>query len=63
MTKDPNRFWWLSLVMVMVCTAGLWAFQRVVFPATFGGVGLAVGFVLGTAFAALLEDWIDHNSE
>ena len=63
MEKDPNRFWWLSLLLVALCTVGLWLFQRSVFPATFGGVGLAVGFVLGTAFAALLEDWIDQNSE
>jgi hypothetical protein len=63
MEKDPNRFWWLSLLLVAICTVGLWLFQRSVFPATFGGVGLAVDFVLGTAFAALLEDWIDQNSD
>ena len=63
MEKDPNRFWWLSLVLVVSCAVGLWLFQRAMFPRTFGGVGLAVGFVLGTAFAALLEDWLDHNSD
>jgi len=61
--KDPNRFWWLSLLLIGGCTAALWLFQRSVFPDTFGGVGMAVGFVLGTAFAALLEDWIDQNTE
>ena len=33
MEKDPNRFWWLSLLLVAVCTVGLWLFQRSVFPA------------------------------
>ena len=40
MEKDPNRFWWLSLLLVALCTVGLWLFQRSVFPATFGGVGM-----------------------
>ena len=35
--KDPNRFWWLSLLLIGGCTAALWLFQRSVFPDTFGG--------------------------
>jgi hypothetical protein len=61
MEKDPNRFWWLSVVLVVVCTGGFWLFERMVFPANFGLVGAIVGFLLGTALAAVLEDYIDQN--
>ncbi len=61
MDKDPNRFWWLSLVLVVTCTTGFWLFERTMFPADNGGVGCVVGFVLGGALAALLEDYFDQN--
>ncbi len=61
MDKDPNRFWWLSLVLVVVCTAGFGLFEHVLFPSRFGFVGAVVGFLLGSALAALLEDYFDQN--
>jgi hypothetical protein len=61
MDKDPNRFWWLSLVLVVACTAGFWLFERAMFPASSGAVGCVVGFALGGALAALLEDYFDQN--
>ncbi len=61
MDKDPNRFWWLSLVLVAVCTGGLWYFERTMFPGNSGFVGCVVGFALGGALAALLEDYFDQT--
>ena len=61
MDKDPNRFWWLSLVLVAVCTAGFWIFERTLFPGRYGFVGGVVGFLLGGALAAVLEDYFDQN--
>lgn len=61
MEKDPNRFWWLSLVLVGICTGGLYYFERTVYPASSGLVGLVVGLGLGGALAALLEDYFDQN--
>jgi hypothetical protein len=58
---DPNRFWWLSLVLVAFCTGGFWIFERVTFPASFGLAGAFIGFLLGAALAAVLEDYIDQN--
>lgn len=61
MDKDPNRFWWLSLVLIAAGSAGLWAFERAMFPANTGAVGAVIGFLLGTALAAILEDYLDQN--
>jgi len=61
MSKDPNRFWWLSLVLVAACTAGFWIFERMLFPSRYGFVGAVVGFALGGALAAVLEDYFDQN--
>jgi uncharacterized protein (DUF697 family) len=61
MTKDPNRFWWLSLVLVVFCTAGFWFFERTLFPVRGGVVGAVIGFALGGALSALLEDYFDQN--
>lgn len=61
MSKDPNRFWWLSLVLVVVCTGGFWFFERAMFPGNGGVIGCVVGFVLGGALAAVLEDYFDQN--
>jgi len=61
MSKDPNRFWWLSLVLVAASTAGFGIFERMLFPSRHGFVGAVVGFVLGGALAAVLEDYFDQN--
>ena len=61
MRKDPNRFWWLSLVLVVVCTGGFWLFERLMFPLNGGVIGAFVGFLLGAALAAVLEDYLDQN--
>jgi hypothetical protein len=61
MNKDPNRFWWLSLVLVVVSTAGFWIFERTLFPSRGGAIGAFVGFMLGGALSAVLEDYFDQN--
>lgn len=61
MNKDPNRFWWLSLVLVAVCTVGFWFFEHRVFPSRHGVLGAVIGFLLGGALSALLEDYFDQN--
>ncbi|MBS0540988.1 MAG: hypothetical protein JSR47_19660 [Proteobacteria bacterium] len=61
MSKDPNRFWWLSLILIGASTVGLWYFQQAMFPQSVGGVGAVVGFLLGAFLAALLEDYVDQN--
>jgi hypothetical protein len=61
MDKDPNRFWWLSIVLVVVCTGGFSLFEHLMFPASSGLVGSIVGFLLGAALAAVLEDYLDQN--
>ncbi|MBV8393654.1 MAG: hypothetical protein JOY81_10780 [Alphaproteobacteria bacterium] len=61
MNKDPNRYWWLSLVLVAACTTGFWYFEHALFPARSGAIGGIVGFLLGGALAAVLEDYFDQN--
>ena len=61
MDKDPNRFWWLSIVLVVFCTSGFWLFERLTFPLGSGLVGAIIGFLLGAALAAVLEDYLDQN--
>lgn len=36
MTKDPNRFWWLKLVLIALCVAGVWYFEHMLFPLNSG---------------------------
>jgi hypothetical protein len=59
--KDPNRFWWLSPILVFASAAGFWYFEHRLFPASSGGTGTFVGFLLGAFLAALFEDYIDQN--
>ncbi len=61
MNKDPNRFWWLSVVLVAAGASGFCLFERAAFPGNFGLVGGVVGFLLGAALAAVLEDYFDQN--
>ncbi len=63
MTKDPNRFWWLKLVLIAVCCVGLWLFERALFPNNSGLLGAVMGLVLGAFLATVYEDYIDHNSD
>jgi len=61
--KDPNRLWWLSLVVFAGCCVGIWAFERAVFPSSSGIIGAVIGFLLGAFMAALLEDYIEQSAE
>jgi methyltransferase len=61
--RDPNRFWWLSLLVFATCWLGVWGFERAVFPQNNGFVGGTVGFVLGAFLAALFEDYVDQSTE
>jgi hypothetical protein len=61
--KDPNRFWWFSLVLVFGSSLGLWYFEQRMFPASNGGVGAVVGFLLGAFLAALFEDYLDQSAK
>lgn len=61
--KDPNRFWWFSLVLVFSSALGLWYFEQRMFPASTGGVGAVVGFLLGAFLAALFEDYLDQSAK
>ena len=59
---DPNRFWWLKLVLIAASTGGLWYFEHALFPQNSGWVGAAVGLVLGGCLAVVYEDYIDKRS-
>ena len=37
--KDPNRFWWFSLVLVFGGSLGFWYFEQRMFPTSNGVVG------------------------
>jgi 4-hydroxybenzoate polyprenyltransferase len=63
MEEYTNRYWWLSLVLVAGGTIGLWYFQLHMIPGSQGLTGGVVGFFLGSALAALLEDYFDQNSD
>jgi 4-hydroxybenzoate polyprenyltransferase len=63
MQGDGKRFWWLPLVVITATMAGLWIFQRTMFPESFGWIGLIVGFFLGVGLTVLLEDYIDHHTD
>jgi hypothetical protein len=63
MTKDPNRFWWLKLVLMAFCLVGFWAFERSLFPQNSGVLGGTIGLVLGAFLATVYEDYIDQNSD
>jgi len=61
--EDPNRFWWVSLVLVVVTALGFWYFEHRMFPASSGGLGAGVGFLLGSFLAALFEDYLDQSAQ
>ena len=63
MPKDPNRFWWMSLVLVFVTALGFWYFEQKTFPQSHGTLGAIVGFLLGAFLAALFEDYLDQNAK
>ena len=63
LSKDPNRYWWVSLVLVFGTTVGFWYFQQRMFPASDGGLGALIGFLMGAFLAALFEDYIDQNAK
>ena len=63
MTKDPNRFWWLKLVLIAACCGGLWYFEHMLFPNSSGWLGVGMGLVLGAFLATVYEDYIDQNSD
>jgi hypothetical protein len=62
MSNDPNRFWWLTPIIIFTCGAGVWYFEHATFPKSYGIIGAVVGLLLGAFFAALLEDYFDQNS-
>ena len=62
-TKDPNRFWWLKLVLIAVCCAGVWYFEHELFPHNSGWLGIIMGLVLGAFLSTVYEDYIDQNSD
>lgn len=62
MSEDPNRYWWMSLVLVVLCTAGFHYFEKMTFPTSNGWVGIVIGFALGAFLAALLEDYMDQEN-
>jgi len=63
MTKDPNRFWWLKLVLIALCSVGLWFFEHALFPHSSGWLGAGMGLVLGAFLATVYEDYIDQNTD
>jgi hypothetical protein len=62
MSKNSNRFWWLTPIIVFVCGAGVWYFEHVTFPHSMGAIEAVVGLLLGAFFTALLEDYFDQDS-
>ena len=63
MRRDPTRFWWVKLVLFAACLAGVWFFERMLFPLNSGLIGATVGLVLGAFLATVFEDYMDQNSE
>ena len=63
LVKDPNRYWWVSLLLVAGSAAGFWYFQQRMFPLSDGGLGAVIGFLMGAFLAALFEDYIDQNAK
>jgi hypothetical protein len=63
MIKDPNRFWWVKLVLIALCVAGVWYFEHMLFPLNSGWLGVLMGLVLGAFMATVYEDYIDQNSD
>ncbi|UYN95827.1 MAG: hypothetical protein KIT25_02430 [Enhydrobacter sp.] len=59
--STSERKWWMPLVVIFVTAVGLWVFQRVMFPGSFGWIGLIVGYFLGVGLTVLLEDYVDHH--
>ena len=63
MARNPARYWWLKLVLVVVCVLGLWGFEHVLFPESSGWIGVVVGLVVGAFMATVFEDYMDQNSD
>ncbi|MCW5735117.1 MAG: hypothetical protein KIS73_13375 [Enhydrobacter sp.] len=63
MTRDPTRYWWVKLVLVALCMAGVWSFEYVLFPLNSGLIGATVGLVVGAFVATVFEDYMDQNSD
>jgi len=61
--KDPNRYWWVSLLLVAGTAVSFWFFQQKMFPSSDGGLGAVVGFLMGAFLAALFEDFMDQNAQ
>ena len=59
--EDPNRFWWVSLVLVFGTAIDFWYFLQRMFPLSDGGLGAVVGFLMGASLAALFEDYVDQK--
>jgi hypothetical protein len=59
--KNPNRYWWISLVLVFGIAASFWYFQQRMFPASDGAPGAIVGFLMGAFLAALFEVYVDQS--
>ncbi len=62
MRKSTDRKWWMPLAVIAATMAGLWFFQRLMFPGSSGDIGLIVGFFLGVGLTVLLEDYVDHHT-
>lgn len=62
LSEDPNRYWWVSIVLVVGTSAGFWYFQHVMLPQSDGGIGAVIGYLMGAFLAALFEDYVEQNS-
>jgi hypothetical protein len=60
--KDPNRLWWLKLVLIAASAVGMWYFEYALFPKNSGLLGAIVGLVLGACLAVIYEDYMDKRS-
>jgi hypothetical protein len=53
----------VSLLLVFGSALGFWFFQQRMFPASDGGLGAFIGFMMGAFLAALFEDYMDQNAK
>jgi hypothetical protein len=63
LAKDPNRYWWVSLLLVFGTALGFWYFQQRMYPGSHGRLGTIIGFLMGSFLAALFEDYVDQNAK